>query len=434
MTEPLGSVAFVVNDLGLSGGVNVLLKHAAALAQEPDCRVEILVHREDVPAWSYPELGALNVRPVRDGAAEEYDLLIFTWWETLRWAPALSSKRALWFMQSAEDRFYDAANAEKRAQAQALLLAPLPRVAVATWIRELVEQAAPACRCPVVLNGIDKDTFRPEPACIDDNASPLRVLIEGNEGFFAKGIDETIAAVAKARADIDVTWVRPNIRRLPEAPPGVDRVIGPLTHHEMAEAMRESHVMIKLSRVEGMAGPPLEAFHCGSTVITTDVTGRDEYVVHGRNGIVVPFDDVDGVANAVSMLAGNRDVLSRLRAGSRATAEAWPSWPESSAAFIEAVRGICSMPSDTYSFAALQLFVRGVWSVAGAWAIGVAENDYLRNELRHSEHLARHWEHQFRVLEQETASSVSSGVVARASRLVRSRATRSNGRGEGQGE
>ena len=52
----------------------------------------------------------------------------------------------------------------------------------------------------------------------------------------------------------------------------------------MAGEYARSDVVLKLSRVEGMFGPPLEGFHRGATCVVTPVTGHDEYVEHGWNG------------------------------------------------------------------------------------------------------------------------------------------------------
>ncbi len=61
---------------------------------------------------------------------------------------------------------------------------------------------------------------------------------------------------------------------------------------------RSCDVLLKLSKVEGMFGPPLEMFHCGGTAITYDVTGSEEYLVSGRNSLVVPMDDEKAVADS----------------------------------------------------------------------------------------------------------------------------------------
>ena len=59
-----------------------------------------------------------------------------------------------------------------------------------------------------------------------------------------------------------------------------------ITCHADSGIYRSCDVIVKLSYVEGMFGPPLEMFHCGGTSIVYDVTGHDEYIVHGKNGLV----------------------------------------------------------------------------------------------------------------------------------------------------
>ena len=72
---------------------------------------------------------------------------------------------------------------------------------------------------------------------------------------------------------------------------------------QLAALYAESDVLLKLSRVEGMFGPPLEAFHKGATCVVTPVTGHDEYIVHGENGLIVDWDDPPGTTRALDLLA-----------------------------------------------------------------------------------------------------------------------------------
>ena len=67
----------------------------------------------------------------------------------------------------------------------------------------------------------------------------------------------------------------------------------------------------------------------GATCVTTPVTGFDEYVDHGWNGLVVGWDDPHGTARALDLLARDRALLQRLRDNALATARAWPSWEQS---------------------------------------------------------------------------------------------------------
>ena len=72
------------------------------------------------------------------------------------------------------------------------------------------------------------------------------------------------------------------------------------------------------------------------------MTGHDEYVEHGRNGVVCDFDDIAGTARWLELLARDRALLDRLRAGALETAAGWPSWEDASARFAEALRSIAA--------------------------------------------------------------------------------------------
>ena len=96
----------------------------------------------------------------------------------------------------------------------------------------------------------------------------------------------------------------------------------------MAALYADTDVVLKLSRVEGMFGPPLEGFHMGATCVTTEVTGHDEYIEHGRNALLVDWDDQTGTTRQLELLAKDRRLLHELRSNALATARGWPDWSQ----------------------------------------------------------------------------------------------------------
>ena len=95
---------------------------------------------------------------------------------------------------------------------------------------------------------------------------------------------------------------------------------------DLARIYRSCDVLVKLSTSEGMFGPPLEMFHCGGTVISYDVSGCEEYLVHGENSVVIPIGREDLVLEAINTLCDNSALLEGLKAGAIETAEKWPDW------------------------------------------------------------------------------------------------------------
>src|SRR5205823_7658519 len=94
-------------------------------------------------------------------------------------------------------------------------------------------------------------------------ADPLRVLIEGAPSAWFKHVHDAIAAASAMREPHHLTVVCDDRDALGEV--SADEIVGPLSHHEMAAVYARTDVVLKLSSVEGMFGPPLEGFHQGAT-------------------------------------------------------------------------------------------------------------------------------------------------------------------------
>ena len=119
-----------------------------------------------------------------------------------------------------------------------------------------------------------------------------------------------MAAVRAMREPVRTTLVALDAEAAGEV--DVDRVVGGLDAAGMAALYRESDVLVKLSRVEGLGLAPVEGFHCGLPCVVTPFTGHEEYARHGENAIVTGFDDLPGTAGWLDLLA----------TGSRAPGEA----------------------------------------------------------------------------------------------------------------
>lgn len=121
---------------------------------------------------------------------------------------------------------------------------------------------------------------------------------------------------------------------------GVDRVFSKVPIHQTPAIFRSCDVLVKLSYIEGMFGPPLEMFHCGGTAIVYDVTGHDEYIVHNQNSYVVARDNEEEVVNLLRKLKNDPDELQRLKRGARQSAEKWIDWQGATLEFEKALKKI----------------------------------------------------------------------------------------------
>jgi O-antigen biosynthesis protein len=372
-------VAFLVPALDLYGGIGVAVGHARRLRADHGIDAALVLTRRDRSAGAHAHagIGALPVLELDAARGERFDVAVATWWETALALHEVDAGRRAYFVQSMEDRFYAPHSPERSAAAMTYTL-PVAQLTEARWIAHQLE-ALRGNSAPVhyVRNGIDKDVFRVPDAVAPRVDGPLRVLVEGSPAVAMKGVGEALAATAAMREPRHVTLVSADRAAAAGAP--AEAVVGPLSASEMADLYARTDVVLKLSRVEGMAGPPLEGFHRGATCITTPVTGHDEYVVDGHNALLTSWDDELGTARLLDLLARDRRLLHELRCGALATARAWPSTRQSSAMLALALRRIAAAPSPdpTGSAAAMAQGIRAALSRGKA-----AERDHERLAAR----------------------------------------------------
>jgi len=357
--QTVRSVVFVIGSPDISGGTYVIFQHALWLKQK-GIEVTIVPHfpmSVAEPDW-HPAMNELRFASFEDVKSESFDIAVVTWWPTVYDLPRLRFRHAVYFIQSAESRFYaDGDESQASAMAELTYTFGLPVITIATWLQLYMafQHNAPSF---LVRNGIDKTHFGVEGKT---KAPPLdeglRILIEGTVDVPMKGVNEAIEVAIEAGCEEVWLLTSSDLRVYP----GCDRVYSRIPGSEVAEIYRSCDALLKLTHVEGMFGPPLEMFHCGGTVVTYDVTGHDEYVEHEQNGLVVPVGDKDAAVREVRRLREDSSLLSRLREGALETADRWPDWEEASSQFGRLLDGVNRQPPPENLHTML--------SISGAWSV-----------------------------------------------------------------
>lgn len=324
----MSEICFLVGSVGISGGTYVIFQHAYYL-QEQGFKVTLAIQESfsaATCAW-HPHAGKLNLIPFEEGKRRKFDLVIATWWKTALELAQFTAPRYAYFVQSIESRFYPEQEGPLRRLVDATYQFDLAYVTEVDWIRRHLQQYH-GQQSALVRNGIRKDLYTPGAANLPDG-QPLRVLVEGPFRVKFKNVGRTIQLVKRAGVrDITlltsspVSWI-----------PGVRQIHSRVPITTVPDIYRSCDVLVKLSSVEGMFGPPLEMFHCGGTAVVYDVSGYDEYIRHEDNALVAPMGDEAMVVKHVSRLMRDRGLLRELRHNALQTARDWPSWEASSAQF-----------------------------------------------------------------------------------------------------
>lgn len=323
-------IGFLVQDIvNISGGSNVILEYAAGLKDHGHEVVLITPEPVDLSgaAW-HPRLSAMTVLPLQQASALEFDVVFATWWLTFFNLWRVKSRIYGYLNQSLESRFHS--EPHYKLLNRLTYAFPVLFFTEARWIAEFIGKLQPDAPLLYIQNGLSRQHFPPV-AVPPVRAGRLRVLVEGPWPVDFKNVPDTFAILEEAskRVDFEVGWLasnaggaRPTVggrpvelfERLP-----IDRV---------RYVLQQYDVMIKLSRVEGMFGPPLEMFSQGGTAITYPVTGHDEYMVHGRNSLVVEPYNRGQIPQYLQLLQRSPELLHALRLGALKTAREYPDWPE----------------------------------------------------------------------------------------------------------
>ncbi len=339
-------IGFLLGSPDINGGTYVIYEHGSRL-QAMGHRVAMITREEITPERHGWHPGAANLEwySMEGAARETFDVVLATWWQSPFLLHQLKARHYVYFVQSIESRFFEAtdpANLDTRDHdiwrelCERTYGYHLPMITEARWIQQYlhVHHNQPAWLVP---NGIRKDIYAAEgPAHASRQVGHLRVLVEGPVDVFYKNVPRAVALAREAGAD--EVWLLTS--SLVESFSGVDQVFSRVPIHDTPAVYRSCDVLLKLSHVEGMFGPPLEMFHCGGTAVVYDVTGADEYMVDGVNSFVVARDDDAAIIRCLQRLRQEPELLLQLKLGAAATAAAWPDWPQATELFAKALRDI----------------------------------------------------------------------------------------------
>jgi glycogen(starch) synthase len=198
-------------------------------------------------------------------------------------------------------------------------------VANSQELRRLASAVMPQLRIDVIPNGAQKTSLTRDPHVANDGFRILTVsrLIE------RKGVDTLIEALARtgdARLSLDIAGEGPKWSTLRDLA-RVRGVAAQVRFHGFADrAMIASlharaDVFVLMSRAESCSMALLEAMAAGVPVIASHVGGNAELVTDDTNGLLLPPEDVDGLARTLLRLVADTPLRERLAAAGRALIE-----------------------------------------------------------------------------------------------------------------
>ena len=330
-------IALLIYSPAISGGTFVIYEYVKGLTKlghEVSLITDFNVTKEWL-SW-YPEAKDFNFMSFAEAKDKEFDLVYATWWATVSRLSEIKSKKYAYFVQSFEPYFVSESQKPLMKYIESTYVRNLPVITEATWIKKLLEKNY---NLPVLLvkNGIRKDIFRNKGLAFKEREKDtVRILIEGPVDVPFKNVPKTVKLCREA--GVEEIWLLTSSDI--DNYPGVDRVFSKLSIFDTPLVYRSCDILVKLSYVEGMFGPPLEMFHCGGTAIVYNVTGHDEYIRHKKNAFVVKRDNDTMVVKYLRKLKNDPTLLKQMKQEAIKTANEWYGWEDAVVEFEKATQHI----------------------------------------------------------------------------------------------
>lgn len=108
----------------------------------------------------------------------------------------------------------------------------------------------------------------------------------------------------------------------------------------LPEIYRKAEVFVLPSYDEGMPAALLEAMATGLPVVTTNVSGMGEAVLHDKTGLLVPPRDSDALADALTVMIADPSRWEELGRAGRARIESYYSWIVAAETWVDVIERV----------------------------------------------------------------------------------------------
>lgn len=346
-------VCFIVAALDRSGGANIIHTYATRLARRGH-EVHVVGRPPAIPTWreqlrSIRYSGTLlrknlnqdtayvggdyrlhiieSYRPIRASDIPASDAIVATWWETAEWLGTMPASKGKKFHLV---QGYEVFHYTDERRVHAALQLPTIKIAVSSWLKEIMQEKLGICDAEVIPNSVDCSCFYSDGR--KRRSSPVIGMIVSPipEKNCAVGF-EAITAAQRVIPDLQVILIDPE--GVVERPPGATRLLGYVEQHRLREVYSACDAWLWPSIAEGFGLPILEAMACGTPVVATRAGASTDLISDGLNGIVVDGFDHESLTAGIQRLLNQSELEWRKMSDAAHDAAHRYSWDEATDRF-----------------------------------------------------------------------------------------------------
>lgn len=307
------SICYIIPTTNISGGVAVVCEHLNRLQKLGyKCLIASYDNKTDLSWFPNQSVKVIPLRGNKD-IVENYNTVVATGWITAYELLLLNVKRKTYLVQSDETRFYPKGSYLKN-RVKRTYCFPFNFLTIAKWLQIWLKENFNKDSV-YIPNGINTDIFYPDAPLEPKPKNKKRILLEGAINLPFKGMKEAFSVVQNLNCEV---WCV-SYDGKPERHWHCDRFFEKVPMNMMRRIYSSCDILLKLSRVEGFFGPPLEMMACGGVSIVTNVTGYDEYIINGYNALVTKSVNSQKVRKLIEKLINNQKMYDIINSNSQKT-------------------------------------------------------------------------------------------------------------------
>jgi len=320
------NIAFVLPSTDISGGVNVVLKHAAILRKHGwDVTLLDAASKEHLKkaskqyAYRYSIPGYNVILARKTDLQIHFDTMVATLWSTVKVVKKYpNTKHRLFFVQNLETGFYVWGSGEPKILANAAYCddTNLRYITMSLWCQKWLKERY-GKTAQYASNGLDLEHY---PFRKRSFSGKIHILVEGDSKDEYKNTDEAFRIIEQLDpAKFEVSYL--SYRKNPKDWYRVDHFYNRIAPEKVGEVFASCDILIKTSLLESFSYPPLEMMATGGIAVVVPNDGNVEYLRDGENCLFYQQGNIaDGVAKIKQIIADTA-LRQKLIKGGVATAQ-----------------------------------------------------------------------------------------------------------------
>lgn len=332
-------IAYFIRNIGVSGGVKVVLQHVKMLKEEGYDAALLAEQVRD--SWGSQEK-PLIVQPNHLGDLSDFDIVVASAYNDVRKLYGKGTYKLVHLCQgyepvdylsritgeavteryqrrgllSAIESWLDIMKFNKRIrQIESIYALPTRKAAVSRHLVDLIEGRY-GQECSLIQNGIDLNVFRPSDQKRWGKDGRIRIMSVGSADVGFKGIPDTLDAVqllGKRGFPVELIRVSPGLPSRREKESGlIHTFYTGLKEDEMANLYREMDIFVSSSlEGEGFGLPAIEAMASGVPTILTKISTYKNFDDRDDFACFVPTHNPEKIADGIERLANDMALRNR---------------------------------------------------------------------------------------------------------------------------